>query len=104
MNEKGAFYGGLLSLSICGFVVLRVQNAIATGELKFQTKPVSVENCDYFYNATGIANVVDFESDKYAISDGEFNAFAKWLILIILVFFTVICFPYLKLATYGILF
>lgn len=68
MNEKGAFYGGLLSLAICGFVVLSVQNAIATGELKFQTKPASVENCTYSYDVSGVANVTSFDIDKYVES------------------------------------
>lgn len=52
MNAKGAFYGALLGLGASGFVILKAQNSVASGEIQFPTKSLSVDGCDYFYNAT----------------------------------------------------
>lgn len=52
MNEKGAFYGGLLGLASMAFIILGAQNAIANGQLTFQTKPLTVDGCTYSYNSS----------------------------------------------------
>ena len=64
MNEKGAFYGGLLGLGVSGFVILGAQNAIASGQLRFQPKPVTVEGCTYIYNISTIPMTPTFEEEE----------------------------------------
>lgn len=49
MFAKGALIGGICSLFVAGWVAVGSQQAIASGSLSFQTKPMSVEGCSYLY-------------------------------------------------------
>lgn len=39
-------------MMMSGFVILGAQNAIAEGKLKFATKALNIDGCDYYFNAT----------------------------------------------------
>lgn len=71
MNANGAFYGALLGLAASGFVVLGSQNAIATGQIQFPTKALSVDGCDYFHNVT-VTN--GNYTERYAIVCHKFES------------------------------
>lgn len=49
MFAKGALIGGISSLFVAGWVAVGSQQAIASGSLSFQTKPMSVDGCSYSY-------------------------------------------------------
>jgi hypothetical protein len=49
MFAKGALIGGITSLFVAGWVAVGSQQAIASGSLSFQTKPMSVDGCSYSY-------------------------------------------------------
>jgi solute carrier family 5 (sodium-coupled monocarboxylate transporter), member 8/12 len=52
-SNISALIGGVLSLSIMSTITIMAQTSIASGELSFETKPVSVEGCTYsFLNVT----------------------------------------------------
>jgi insulin-like growth factor 2 mRNA-binding protein 1 len=44
---QGALIGGVAGLCFMSWVCLGTQAAIAAGEIRFETKPVSVEGCTY---------------------------------------------------------
>jgi len=47
--------GGVVSLLVTGWVAIGSQQALATGSLRFQPKPLSAHNCNYtfpIFNAT----------------------------------------------------
>jgi len=44
---QGALIGGVTCLCFMSWVCLGTQAAIAAGEITFETKPVSVEGCNY---------------------------------------------------------
>ncbi|XP_059468278.1 sodium-coupled monocarboxylate transporter 2-like [Neocloeon triangulifer] len=52
INAKGALIGGISSLFVAGWVAFGSQQAIASGSLRFQTKPMSVEGCSYAFPPT----------------------------------------------------
>ncbi|XP_023726534.1 sodium-coupled monocarboxylate transporter 1 isoform X2 [Cryptotermes secundus] len=52
-NAKGALVGGVISMVFVGWISIGSQISIAKGQIKFPTKPVSVEGCDIeFLNNT----------------------------------------------------
>ncbi|GBP49431.1 Sodium-coupled monocarboxylate transporter 2 [Eumeta japonica] len=57
-NCAGALSGSLLSLMLCGWLLIGAENALASGALKFQGKPLSTEGCaktgaaQTYYNMT----------------------------------------------------
>ncbi|XP_049874732.1 sodium-coupled monocarboxylate transporter 2-like [Pectinophora gossypiella] len=55
-NCSGALSGCLLSLLLCGWLLIGAENAIATGALTFQGKPLSTSGCGKA-NYTLLANV-----------------------------------------------
>lgn len=51
MCLQGAFVGSATALSFMTWLCFTAQRAIATGELKFATKPVSTSGCSYHFVA-----------------------------------------------------
>ncbi|KDR14984.1 sodium-coupled monocarboxylate transporter 1-like isoform X2 [Zootermopsis nevadensis] len=49
VNSKGAMVGGVACLGFMSWVCLGTQAAIASGDISFETKPVSVEGCTYSF-------------------------------------------------------
>jgi hypothetical protein len=46
---QGAMVGGVASLGFMSWICLGTQAAIASGDISFETKPVSVEGCTYSF-------------------------------------------------------
>ncbi|KAL4715871.1 hypothetical protein ACJJTC_014603 [Scirpophaga incertulas] len=44
-NCSGALSGSLLSLMLCGWLLIGAENALATGALTFQGKPLAISGC-----------------------------------------------------------
>jgi hypothetical protein len=44
---QGALVGGVTSMAFVGWISIGSQIAIAKGQIKFPTKPMSVEGCDF---------------------------------------------------------
>ncbi|GAB1869714.1 Sodium-coupled monocarboxylate transporter 1 [Camponotus japonicus] len=49
INGKGALIGGLAGLSFMGWLILSAEAAIASGQIKFDVKPVSTKGCNYSF-------------------------------------------------------
>ncbi|KAI4503569.1 hypothetical protein M0802_000972 [Mischocyttarus mexicanus] len=49
VNAKGALIGGLAGCGFMGWITLTAQTAIATGRMKFDEKPVTIEGCTYSF-------------------------------------------------------
>ncbi|XP_070169790.1 sodium-coupled monocarboxylate transporter 1 [Polyergus mexicanus] len=49
INGKGALIGGLAGLSFMGWLGLSAEAAIASGQIKFDVKPVTTEGCAYSF-------------------------------------------------------
>ncbi|XP_071451827.1 sodium-coupled monocarboxylate transporter 1-like [Hetaerina americana] len=67
VNSKGAFAGGLIGMMVMGFISFGSQWAVATGQIKFEKKPVSVEGCTF------PALNSSFPGMEAAILNGTFN-------------------------------
>ncbi|XP_039490993.1 sodium-coupled monocarboxylate transporter 1-like isoform X3 [Drosophila santomea] len=50
INSKSAIVGSLCSFFFMGWLCLSAQLAINSGEMQFESKPVSVEGCDYEFD------------------------------------------------------
>ena len=51
---QGALVGGVASVAFVSWISIGSQIAIAKGQIKFPTKPISVEGCDVeLLNSTG---------------------------------------------------
>jgi hypothetical protein len=44
---QGALVGGVASMAFVGWISIGSQITIAKGQIKFPTKPMSVEGCDF---------------------------------------------------------
>ncbi|XP_011139462.1 sodium-coupled monocarboxylate transporter 1 [Harpegnathos saltator] len=49
VNARGALVGGLAGLGFMGWLGLSAGAAIATGKIKFEEKPVTIEGCTYSF-------------------------------------------------------
>ncbi|XP_019882565.2 sodium-coupled monocarboxylate transporter 1-like isoform X1 [Camponotus floridanus] len=49
VNGKGALIGGLAGLSFMVWLIFSAETAIASGQIKFDVKPVSTEGCNYSF-------------------------------------------------------
>ncbi|XP_034940832.1 sodium-coupled monocarboxylate transporter 1-like isoform X2 [Chelonus insularis] len=49
VNARGALIGGLSGLGFMGWMTLSAQTAIATGNIRFDEKPVSTDGCTYWF-------------------------------------------------------
>ncbi|GAB1869712.1 Sodium-coupled monocarboxylate transporter 1 [Camponotus japonicus] len=49
VNGKGALIGGFAGLSFMGWLILSAEAAIASGQIKFDVKPVTTESCTYSF-------------------------------------------------------
>ncbi|XP_059611526.1 sodium-coupled monocarboxylate transporter 1-like [Phlebotomus argentipes] len=52
INGTGALTGGIFGVLLMSWISLNAQWAIASGSLKFDTKPMSVDGCNYLFNYT----------------------------------------------------
>ncbi|EEB11028.1 sodium/solute symporter, putative [Pediculus humanus corporis] len=65
-NEKGALYGGIVGIICSAIVVMGGQNALASGNLVYPGKPLSIEGCNYVHNSTLlIANRTTLSKEEY---------------------------------------
>jgi hypothetical protein len=55
---QGAFVGSITALSVMTWICFRAQQAIATGELKFDTKAISTSGCTYHFMAGEAMNML----------------------------------------------
>ena len=57
---QGAFIGGIGGLGFMAWITLGTQAAIASGDISFQTKPLSIDGCTYeFSTSSPISTVVN---------------------------------------------
>lgn len=49
INKRATLYGSIVGFITMMYYVVKVQAEMAIGNLKFSTKPLSVENCEYNY-------------------------------------------------------
>lgn len=71
INAKGALIGGLSGLGFMGWISLSAEAAIASGQIKFEEKPVSTEGCTYLFPQT--ENLLLFiPPDSILDGEGEF--------------------------------
>ncbi|PSN35450.1 Sodium-coupled monocarboxylate transporter 1 [Blattella germanica] len=60
INSKGALVGGLAGMGFMGWIIGGTQEAIASGNMRFETKPLTVEGCSYeFVTPTSVYEVVN---------------------------------------------
>lgn len=50
-NQQGALVGGISALLIMVWISLHAQHDIATGDLKFAVKELSIDQCSYNFSA-----------------------------------------------------
>lgn len=53
INKKATFYASIVGFICMMLYVIKVQAQMAVGSIKFDTKPVSVDGCEYTFNSTG---------------------------------------------------
>ena len=46
---QGAMTGSVVSLLVTGWVAFGMQSALATGTIRYQTKPLAATNCSYAF-------------------------------------------------------
>ncbi|XP_046396600.1 sodium-coupled monocarboxylate transporter 1-like [Ischnura elegans] len=84
VNSKGAFVGGAVGLIIMGFISFGAQWAVATGQIRFEKKPVSTDGClfpSHFSTSSGYETAIinetafgtDFTTDATTFSQPETN-------------------------------
>ncbi|KQS52246.1 sodium-coupled monocarboxylate transporter 1 isoform X2 [Drosophila erecta] len=72
INSKSAIVGSLCSFFFMGWLCLSAQLAINSGEMQFESKPVSVEGCDYEFDrdlvtpANATIHITNYESLSFA--------------------------------------
>lgn len=69
-----------MAFVIMAWICIKAQLAIATGNMVFKTKPVSIDGCDYDFGNITIANVTSFV-EEYA-SRIYFVFYCKWFLFI----------------------
>ncbi|XP_055705827.1 sodium-coupled monocarboxylate transporter 1 isoform X1 [Phlebotomus papatasi] len=52
INGTSALIGGIFGVLLMSWISLNAQWAIASGDLKFNTKPMSIDGCNYLFNYT----------------------------------------------------
>lgn len=52
MVFQSALIGGIFGVLLMSWISLNAQWAIASGDLKFNTKPMSIDGCNYLFNYT----------------------------------------------------
>lgn len=67
MQGTGALIGGSTGLGIMAWICAKAQAAIATGELKFVTKPVNTLGCSYTFIASEPMNMLAINTTVTAI-------------------------------------
>jgi len=50
--------GGCVGVAVMSWVSLNAQWAIASGAISYQTKPLSVDHCDYSFDAAALVSSV----------------------------------------------
>lgn len=63
---QSALTGGVVSVIAMSWISLKAQWAIASGAIKYQTKLITVDQCDYHFDRTGLsmspANMTDLNA------------------------------------------
>ncbi|XP_030373602.1 sodium-coupled monocarboxylate transporter 1 isoform X3 [Scaptodrosophila lebanonensis] len=76
VNTKSLLTGISIATTFTGYVVVRAQIALATGQMSFPTKPVSVEECDYDFvlpaNWNSTTSAVPKESGMHSVHEISF--------------------------------
>ncbi|XP_067644763.1 sodium-coupled monocarboxylate transporter 1 [Eurosta solidaginis] len=54
INGNSALTGGIVGVITMSWISLNAQWAIASGAIKYQTKPITVGQCDYLFDRTGL--------------------------------------------------
>uniref|UniRef100_A0A1B6L137 Sodium-coupled monocarboxylate transporter 1 n=1 Tax=Graphocephala atropunctata TaxID=36148 RepID=A0A1B6L137_9HEMI len=67
INSTGALIGGFSSLALMSWLVVGAQYAIAHGNLKFEPKSVSSSGCDYSFNVTTKAEIINETQDIWPL-------------------------------------
>lgn len=69
VEGKGAIIGGTTGLVIMSWIVVKAQAAIATGELTFQTKPLTTNGCTYsFFEQNALSMLTNNVTTEHALS------------------------------------
>lgn len=53
---QSAILGGCVGVVVMSWVSLNAQWAIASGAIRYQTKPLNVDQCSYSFNAAGLVS------------------------------------------------
>ncbi|XP_060646201.1 sodium-coupled monocarboxylate transporter 1 isoform X1 [Drosophila nasuta] len=78
VKTESLLTGISLAASFVSYIVVRAQIALATGQLTFPTKPVSVEDCDYSFelaanwNATSTSSSATTHSKSFSLHEVSF--------------------------------
>ncbi|KAL5274150.1 hypothetical protein ACFFRR_000735 [Megaselia abdita] len=63
IKSESTITGGVMAFIIMAWICIKAQLAIATGDMVFRTKPVSIDGCDYYFGNVTISNVTNFVED-----------------------------------------
>lgn len=65
-NTQSALTGGVLGVIAMSWISLKAQWAIASGAIKYQTKHITVDHCDYRFDHSNLplsaANMTDLNA------------------------------------------
>ncbi|KAK9685310.1 Sodium:solute symporter family [Popillia japonica] len=64
INSKGAFYGSITGLIVMSLLTARAQFAIASGNIVFPEKPITVTGCSYDFISKYTSNMPLYESSN----------------------------------------
>lgn len=57
-----------MAFVVMAWICIKAQLAIATGDMVFRTKPISIDGCDYDFGNITISNVTNFvEEYEYIV-------------------------------------
>uniref|UniRef100_A0A1B0CY50 Sodium-coupled monocarboxylate transporter 1 n=1 Tax=Lutzomyia longipalpis TaxID=7200 RepID=A0A1B0CY50_LUTLO len=71
INGTSALSGGVFGVLLMSWISLNAQWAIASGSLKFDTKPMSIDGCNYLFNYTSTIYTTQAPMDPEASIDAS---------------------------------
>lgn len=85
--------GGIVGLIIAMYIAVRAQTAQATGELFYETKPMSTEGCDYSFppQNRSMRTTTDDGLQLHSISYLYYSFFATLVTLVVAFVVSVVC-------------
>lgn len=85
--------GGIVGLIISMYIAVRAQTAQATGELFFETKPMSTEGCDYSFSPQNrsMRTTSNDGLQLHSISYLYYSFFATLVTLVVAFVVTLVC-------------